>query len=374
MRQGILAITGDPFLFRWWLRSYDKFIAPNIDQLYVGQWGPADPAGIAIINKLCKERNIQLNIDPNPDNHAFNAGHSYQQAYNILEKHTDPEDTVVFLQTDGFVFDSTIVDEFFTLIETDQYQLIGEKKEHFLDWPLGQPLSGIDSRYESRHPAFQPCFLFSKSNHFHLTQDLIKQDIDQYFPGQFYKISTFNVYRGNEECALFTSLLRKQVLEEQVYSITQERGHPGNVEKANENFRWFHYGCIDQMPLLSMSDRDNIPVIREPKKDIKNFLDLKTKYLTCYQLLPHFVGLYKTAVITADIPELVAIQARRLEAIEYAIDTFKYDVEKFALVAQEVPSWDDKTIEEIVCGLEQSKCWDTKEIDRYVEKFKCWFN
>jgi len=317
MKYAINPTAGDPYIFRYWLRFYDREVANRIDKLYVGQHGPADPKSIEIIKDLCDARNIKFN--PCSDL-PFAHDASLEKAYSMIENRGKEEDYIMMFQTDCFTFNGKILDKYFQLLDSGTYRMIGERKGGYtIYWP-GEP-----HRKDVREVTqLWPCWLFSHASDFHKAYETVIQDaIDTGTPLTFKGTSVpFSGYKGNEEWVTMAHILETLVPKDKFLLLNQERAHHGTVINADKRFDWFHFGCLEQQPLQEGLYRDNndISVIYSPNAIEFHNNSLIESHTCAYNLTAVVPGMYKAMVISGDDhPYLREGQKRRLDSIENAI-------------------------------------------------------
>ena len=153
MKYIILFTAGDPFIFRYWLRFYDREIASRVDKVYVGQSGPANPLAIKAIQALCDERGIQFNSDRKL---PFAADASMQKAYDIVQNPGREGDLLLLIHSDCYVFNGKIVDQYFDAIDGGGARIVAEVKGSVITYWPGQPSKRKPRNVEQ----LWPCWLF----------------------------------------------------------------------------------------------------------------------------------------------------------------------------------------------------------------------
>jgi len=317
MRHVFLPIAGDPFIFNYWLQNYLKFVAPKVDGLYVGQSGPADPEGLEIIQELCDLHNIKVDFKYSG---GFDAGLSLEVAYELLDEPGKPEDVVLLIESDCFVFDPSILDQYFNMVEDNQYRLIGsDRVQSWTDITPGSP-EVKTPRVES---GMWPCFLFTNAKDFHQTYEEMKFHLS--LPGLADPNYVFNNKRGSEESVSFTILLKSKTGPH--HEIAQIRGDHITSYQAGQYpaVPWLHIGSLEclSLPYNIFRDLNNKPVLVSPDEEwpLTPLADHPSAHLQGML----YIGLYKACVELKTIGDHKRMVDRHLESIQQAIETFNYN-------------------------------------------------
>jgi hypothetical protein len=312
-RSVLLPIAGDPFLFRYWLRFYDKNIAPHVDQLCVGQYGDTHPDYLTIIKDLCDERGIVYSSSGDSSSH--HASLSLDVAYSQMK---DDDGALMLIESDCFVFDGSIIEKYFSYMQNQS--LVGSTRPAWADMT---PDSLVESNYHCTDGMW-PCFLFVRKALFGHVYDMLTADTKT--SGVDPTTSVLGSYRSNEEFAIFGAFLWE--LAKDKADIVQMRGDLNNINSPKE---WIHFGRLEQLSIRTgiLRHPDNVPIILPPGTGITE--DRTWQPLEELQhargLEANVLGMYRACVNSSqDHPLLQKHADNFLTALDRVIDTFGQDV------------------------------------------------
>jgi hypothetical protein len=331
MRYAILATTGNPFTFRYWLRHYDKTIAPHIDKLYVGQSGPTNPEYLDIIEQLCKERNIDFDTT---QTNEFHWGPSFQKAYSMLPP-AQEDDVLLLLESDIYVFDKGITNKYLSEIEQGKYRLIGTRRNSCHNIDLNDPQTKTEEMIW--FDGLWPCYMFCRYIDFDNTYKEMKSFLIEGAPLGH---NEFHNVRGNEEFSAFAYLLQKDIYPHERLNIPVHRGNHDNILSKGGSANWIHFGVIEQLVLPKgvFRDENNIPILVSPNKDYQQTRPLADRPSS--QVDPVILGMCQACVKTSsDTPGLRKWQQAHLDAIERAVQAFNYDRTKINYYSNILSEW-----------------------------------
>jgi len=322
-RQVFVPTAGDPFVFKYWLNFYDREVAPRVDTLHVGQFGPADPRGIEVIQQLCSERDIKFKSENGPN---WGFAESFENAYSLYVNQKD-EDSILLLETDCFVFDGTILDEYFNQIESKQKRLIASRRPASTDICVENPSVKLENRLDCN--GLWPCFLFTRNKDFSQAyQNMILYLKDIEHPNAIVHDPdlVFNNRRGNEEFVAFGFLLQSLMGPSEITFITQIRGN-------KTDSKWTNFGRLEQMSLEGnvLRDKQEMAIIYSPSSERLLLPRSPLALFTSAKDLPaEYIGIYKACILTGAESNsgLKELEDRYLGAIEKAITTFNYNRRK----------------------------------------------
>lgn len=249
-RATILPFPGDPLLLHYWLSLFDKYWKNEITTLYIYLNSTIEKEAVDYIKRLCaRYPQIVLFYNPIQTDHgpAIN---------NVLD--SVKEKYIMLIEDDGFIFKSGIVDGYFRLLESGQYDVIGSKRGSCHTEILKRAMVVWGLQYDGfgdQGPNFWPNFFFCSK------ELLLKTDRN--FAGKAWKKGEIIEALGNyvvqndivySDTFVNTSLqIRAMVPANRILCINQYHGHPDDVENYEKRAPytpfdgqagWCHIGSL----------------------------------------------------------------------------------------------------------------------------------
>lgn len=270
-RAAILPLPGDPFLFNYWLKFYDKNWGNLVNRLYVHLNAPVEPAVVAYIRALCDARpNITLLYTDHQTDH----GNAINMALDLVT-----EKYLMLIEDDAFVLNPRMVDSAFALIESGNYEIVGSKRGSCANLILeaAQQKWGITTTgLGDQGPNFWPCFFFCPV-------ELLKRtdrnfNARAWHPGENIEALDCDVEVETVYGDTFvnTSLqLRAMVPPHKIAYVPQYHAHPDDKQHYEHGTGifdgqapWVHIGSLSSGISGMLKDDQNRPLasrsIREP--------------------------------------------------------------------------------------------------------------
>lgn len=119
-RAAILPYPGDPFLFNYWLKYFDKYWADEVGKLYVYLNSTIESEVVDYIRELCIRR-PKVNFTYNPQ--QIEHGDALNRTLDIVT-----EKYVMLIEDDAFIFKRGAVDSAFAFLESGQFDIVGSKR------------------------------------------------------------------------------------------------------------------------------------------------------------------------------------------------------------------------------------------------------
>lgn len=256
-RAVFLPTPADPFLIDLWFKYYQVWKG-EIDQLYVYANTP-DLEAAEYVHELCKENEAKFFYSDHQLEHG--------EVLKRLLRHSN-EDNVMFVEDDGFIFTPGYVAQYFSMLEDNQYDLIGSPRgscsQELLDkakekW--GLDYSGIGDNGCN----FWPNFFFCKREYL--------KDVDN-FGARHWKVG--DKVRGlgfaDTECVGDTLVeaslqLRGMIPKDRILEVPQYHGNTDDEKDwtANTNIwdgecMWLHVGSLSSGYLSLLNPENELPI------------------------------------------------------------------------------------------------------------------
>lgn len=322
-RAAILPYPGDPYLFRFWLRFYDKYWRKQIDRLYVHLNSPVEQCVVDYVANLCDERDITLLITHNYTDH----GNAINQLLDIVQ-----EKWVMLIEDDAFIFNDEIVNGAFSLLENGHFDIVGGKRGSCATEILeaAQQKWGISYTGEGdQGPNFWPCYFFS-------SVDLLKSTDRNFNARAWHKGEKLPGLDCDVEADVLygdtfvnTSLqLRGLVPSHRIAYLPQYHAHPDDLLHAERNqylfdgrAPWTHIGSlssgmsgllrdIEHRPLANRSHID--PQTPEPLPNAPKSEMERKEYERRVQI---WLTAWQTSEVTPETADFHAAYGHALERV-----------------------------------------------------------
>lgn len=170
---------GDPFLLNFWLKLYSKYWRGEVDRVYMSVYYNKEiiPESVVTYNKNKLAQYPEIVV-------------SWRDEWDIPEKANQEtlksvtEEYIGFIESDGFVYGSGIVDQCFRLLENEGQDIVAPRweliKNPYINGDLG-------------HIGFMRCFFFTKKSILDtIDVDLMPKNLDRGFhlPGTDVKLDS----------------------------------------------------------------------------------------------------------------------------------------------------------------------------------------
>lgn len=261
-RAAILPYPGDPYLFNFWLKFYDKYWGSEVNRLYVHMNSPVEKEIVEYVEWLCEKRDITLLYTPNYTDH----GNAINKLLDIVQ-----EKYVMLIEDDAFIWNAAVVDSAFALLESGNYDIVGSKRGSCGNLILegakkkwGLSYAGLGDQ----GPNFWPNFFFC-------SVELLKKTDRNFNARTWVKgetieplgcVVTEEVETG--DTFVNTSLqLRAMVPKHRIAYLPQYHSHPEDLVHAEKNqwlfdglAPWCHIGSLSSGISGLLKDDQNRPL------------------------------------------------------------------------------------------------------------------
>lgn len=159
-RAALLPSTGDPYILLHCVKYFEEVWQDEVDKLYISICSTVDPGTIDnLVEILGRKQKIEVI--------RLDHGTTHGQGIDLLLTECK-EDYILLVETDAIIYSRGIVDQYFSQIESGEYDLIGSERSsctpNIIDiarkrWNLN--FSGIGDH----GPIFWPCFLWISKEH-----------------------------------------------------------------------------------------------------------------------------------------------------------------------------------------------------------------
>lgn len=246
-RAVILPYPGDPFLFQFWFKLFNKVWHSEVDRLYVTMNSSIEKQVVDYIRVLClRNPKVVFTYIPQQLEH----GEVINRTLDLVT-----EDLVMLSEDDGFIFKKGMVDKCFKLLESGNYDIVGSKRGScsMEIWDCAKSRWGLC--YEGlgdQGPNFWPCFFFT-------SKKLLLQT-DRNFGARAWNLGQVVESLGYDvevpvvvgDTFVNTSLqLRNIVPEARIHYVPQYHGSPDDLDHYEKRIwlfdgkaPWCHIGSL----------------------------------------------------------------------------------------------------------------------------------
>lgn len=246
-RAALLPHPADPFLLNYWLHFFNEKWQDEIDRLYIYINSPIEKEVIDYMMHICR---CNKKIEILYSNLQMEHGAVLDSLLNSCR-----EEYVMLIEDDGFIFKKGVVDAYFSLLESGQYDIVGSARGScsMEIWQAAKDKYNLDySGMGDVGPNFWPCYFFSKR------QTLL--DTDRNFGAKHWpkgtKIEELGFAVQNEGCYgdtfVNTSIqLRAKFPTHRIHMIPQYHGSPDDIKHYDQKYNlfdgrafWTHVGSL----------------------------------------------------------------------------------------------------------------------------------
>lgn len=218
----------------YWNKYYERFIEPSINTLYVHLNGEYSQAEIDLIFELFDKKNVVFKHTKKQVEH----GDAIDMMLDLVT-----EEHVMLIEDDCFVFRDGFIDKMFSLLENDQYLLIGSKRGS-----CGQEiLDASKKKYRLDYSGlgdsgcnFWPSYFFCSTDTIRETDRNFKA---REFRAGFYSKELDHTFKETQYGDTFvnTSIqLMATTPQQAIHYIPQNHASPDDLIWHNKNMRLFN--------------------------------------------------------------------------------------------------------------------------------------
>ena len=243
-RAAILPLPGDPFLFAYWLRQFDRIWGDEVDKLYVYLNTYAEIEVVNYIRDLCNER-PKINFQYNPE--QIPHGVAIDRTLDVVT-----EDHIMLIEDDAFIFKKGVVSKYFNAIESGICDVVasvrGSCSAEIVDRAQELWRTSTDGLGDTG-PNFWPNFFFCKK------QTLLDTDRNfdskQWKAGEYIESLAFVAPVDVVGDTFVNTSLQLRAKNLKFWIVPQWHLNPSDVEDFHANrgifgqpIEWFHIGSL----------------------------------------------------------------------------------------------------------------------------------